>query len=222
MKKYLLRGFVALILLPALLLLSACGDVGETLNTAIEVLDAVAAVSEAIDAADDAAQESLPEPATTANAPPAKTEAPQKTEAPEKTAQPETTKEPEQTQAPEPTATQPAKTEPAIDEFGSYTTAQDVALYIHTYGRLPDNFMTKSEARDLGWEGGSLEKYAPGMCIGGDRFGNYEGNLPKGNYTECDIDTLGASSRGAKRIVFSDDGRIYYTEDHYSTFTQLY
>lgn len=108
------------------------------------------------------------------------------------------------------------------DERGSYTSKEDVALYLHLYGRLPDNFMTKSEARDLGWEGGSLEKYAPGMCIGGDRFGNYEGNLPKGNYTECDIDTLGASSRGAKRIVFSDDGRIYYTEDHYSTFTQLY
>ena len=105
----------------------------------------------------------------------------------------------------------------------SYTTKEDVALYIHTYGCLPDNFMTKDEARELGWEGGGLEPYAPGMCIGGDRFGNYEGLLPKNrNYTECDIDTLGRDSRGAKRIVFSEDGLIYYTDDHYESFTLLY
>lgn len=109
------------------------------------------------------------------------------------------------------------------DENGSYTSRDDVALYIHTYGKLPQNFITKNEAKKLGWQGGSLEDYAPGKCIGGDRFGNYEGTLPdEGSYRECDIDTLGASGRGAKRIVYSDDGRIYYTEDHYETFEQLY
>ena len=99
-----------------------------------------------------------------------------------------------------------------ISEDGSYSSKEDVALYIHTYGRLPDNYITKNEARDLGWEGGGLADYAPGKCIGGDRFGNYEGLLPKADgrrYTECDIDTLGADSRGAKRIVFSNDGLIY-------------
>ena len=110
-----------------------------------------------------------------------------------------------------------------LDPNGTYTTKEDVALYIHLYGCLPDNFMTKDEARDLGWEGGSLEPYAPGMCIGGDHFGNYEGLLPEDrDYTECDIDTLGANSRGPKRIVFSDDGLIYYTEDHYESFELLY
>ena len=105
----------------------------------------------------------------------------------------------------------------------SYTTKEDVSLYIHTYGCLPDNFITKAEARKLGWDGGGLEAYAPGMCIGGDHFGNYEGLLPEDrDYTECDIDTLGKSSRGAKRIVFSDDGLIYYTEDHYESFELLY
>lgn len=115
--------------------------------------------------------------------------------------------------------------EELLDRDGSYTTAEDVALYLHLYGELPGNFMTKNDARDLGWEGGSLEKFAPGMCIGGDRFGNYEGDLPKKKgrtYQECDIDTLGKKSRGAKRIVFSNDGLIYYTEDHYETFTLLY
>ena len=110
-----------------------------------------------------------------------------------------------------------------LDEYGTYTSKDDVALYIHLYGKLPENFMTKNEARDLGWEGGSLEPYAPGMCIGGDRFGNYEELLPTDRkYRECDIDTLGASSRGAKRIVFSEDGLIYYTDDHYETFELLY
>lgn len=116
--------------------------------------------------------------------------------------------------------------EPAqLAEDGVYTTKEDVALYIHLYGHLPSNFITKREAEALGWPGGSLEPYAPGMCIGGGRFGNYEGSLPakKGrSYTECDIDTLGARSRGAKRIVFSNDGLIYYTGDHYETFELLY
>ena len=112
-----------------------------------------------------------------------------------------------------------------IDEDGAYTTKDDVALYIHTYGHLPDNFITKKDAQALGWPGGSLEPYAPGKCIGGSRFGNYEGLLSEADgrtYTECDIDTLGADSRGGKRIVFSNDGLIYYTEDHYETFELLY
>ncbi len=112
-----------------------------------------------------------------------------------------------------------------VAENGTYTTKDDVALYIHTYKKLPKNFITKDEAKKLGWSGGSLEKYAPGKSIGGDYFGNYEGKLPKKDgrtYHECDIDTKKASSRGAKRIVFSDDGLVYYTEDHYETFTLLY
>lgn len=118
--------------------------------------------------------------------------------------------------------TEPDQEAPAIDENGSYTTKEDVALYIHTYGKLPSNFITKKEAEKLGWSGGSLEPYAPGKCIGGNYFGNYEGLLPDGDYKECDIDTLGRKKRGAKRIIYSDDGRIYYTDDHYESFTQLY
>ncbi|MBE5867827.1 MAG: ribonuclease [Lachnospiraceae bacterium] len=116
--------------------------------------------------------------------------------------------------------------ETASIEYGeSYTTAVDVSLYLHTYEELPPNFITKKEAQKLGWTGGSLEMYAPGKCIGGDYFGNYEELLPEKEdrtYRECDIDTLGKDSRGAKRIVYSDDGLIYYTEDHYESFTLLY
>ena len=131
---------------------------------------------------------------------------------------------PEESTAPIET-TLPEDTTPWLDPQGSYTTKEDVALYIHIYGQLPENFMTKNEARELGWEGGGLDRFAPGMCIGGDKFGNYEGLLPSApgrTWTECDIDTLGATSRGAKRIVFSNDGLIYYTDDHYESFTLLY
>ena len=113
----------------------------------------------------------------------------------------------------------------SIDEAGVYTSKDDVAAYIHEYGKLPQNFITKKEAKALGWPGGSLEEYAPGKCIGGDRFGNYEGLLPEVSgrkYYECDVDTLGKDSRGAKRIIYSSDGLIFYTDDHYESFTQLY
>ena len=111
---------------------------------------------------------------------------------------------------------------PGIDEDGTYNSAEDVSLYLYTFGHLPNNYITKNEARDLGWTGGSVERYAPGCAIGGDKFGNREGVLPEGTYHECDIDTIGESSRGAKRLVYADDGRIYYTGDHYETFELLY
>ena len=135
----------------------------------------------------------------------------------------ETTKKTKKTT--EPKETTAAPTESLIDEDGEFTSKDDVALYIHTYGHLPKNFVTKKVAREAGWEGGSLEDYYPGCSIGGDVFGNREGSLPKKSgrtYYECDIDTKGKKSRGAKRIVFSNDGLVYYTDDHYETFTLLY
>ena len=107
-------------------------------------------------------------------------------------------------------------------EDGTYTSKDEVALYLYTYHHLPPNYITKKEARKLGWEGGPLQDFAPGKSIGGDHFGNYEGVLPEdAEYHECDIDTNGGS-RGAKRLVWSDDWNIYYTDDHYGHFTQLY
>ena len=119
---------------------------------------------------------------------------------------------------------QPEADEPAIDPDGIYTSKEDVALYLWTYGELPVNFMTKNEARKLGWQGGGLDDYAPDMCIGGDSFGNREGILPDTyKYIECDIDTLNKDQRGAKRLVFSKGCEvIYYTDDHYESFELLY
>ncbi len=113
-----------------------------------------------------------------------------------------------------------------LDENGTYTSKEEVAAYLNQYGRLPSNFITKKEAKKLGWvsQEGNLGEVAPGKSIGGDYFGNYEGLLPEEDdrdYYECDINSDGGY-RGAERIVFSNDGLIYYTGDHYETFELLY
>ena len=114
----------------------------------------------------------------------------------------------------------------SVEESGEYTSKDEVAAYLYEFGNLPDNFITKKEAQDLGWDSkeGNLDEVAPGKSIGGDYFGNYEGVLPEADgrtYHECDIDYEGGH-RNAKRIVYSDDGLIYYTEDHYENFELLY
>ena len=149
---------------------------------------------------------------------------------PSPTAEPTPTPTPERIETPKPLATRvpaptPSPTGEELDEYGIYTSKEDLALYIHTYGHLPENFIRKKEAEALGWSGGPLDRVLPGMCIGGDYFGNYEGQLPKAKgrkWTECDLNTLGASRRGPERLIFSNYGLIYYTPDHYETFELLY
>ena len=113
-----------------------------------------------------------------------------------------------------------------IREDGSYTSRDEVALYLHTYGKLPKNFISKQDAEEQGFRfgEGDFGEAFPGMSVGGSRFGNYEGQLPEKSgrrYYECDIDYQGGR-RNAKRIVYSNDGLIFYTDDHYKSFTQLY
>lgn len=203
---------IAALLLALLLALSltACGNPAQTMDTIEKAAQTVQQIAEVLnDTEEDTESAALP--------------ASEAQEAAE-----EASEEPAQASDQETAAEEPAEAAaetPAIDKDGVYTTKDDVALYLHTYGHLPSNFITKKEAEKLGWSGGSLEPYAPGKCIGGSHFGNYEGILPEKDgrsYTECDIDTLGADKRSAKRIVFSNDGLIYYTEDHYETFELLY
>ena len=166
---------------------------------------------------------------------PAETETPEAppTEEPEATAPPADTESPAETEASEETEPPAEPTEapeeglPAnVPAYGTYLyDVEGVTLYLEAYGELPPNYITKNEARDLGWSGGSVEDYQEGAAIGGDRFGNREGILPDTpgvTYTECDIDTDGYGSRGARRLVFSSDGRYFYTSDHYETFTELW
>ena len=120
-----------------------------------------------------------------------------------------------------------AITDELLVEYGQWYSAPDeVALYIHAFEELPENYLTKSEARELGWDSaaGNLWKVAPGMSIGGDRFGNREGLLPDARdraWYECDVNYSGGY-RGAERLLFSDDGLIYYSGDHYASCELLY
>lgn len=114
----------------------------------------------------------------------------------------------------------------AIAEDGFYSTHEDVAEYIHKYNKLPRNYITKKEAAEMGWDSdkGNLWEVTDQMSIGGDIFGNREGRLPKAKgrkWYECDVSYNGGY-RGSERILYSNDGLIYYTKDHYETFTQLY
>ena len=110
-----------------------------------------------------------------------------------------------------------------VVEDGEYCTVDEVAAYIKEFHKLPDNYITKDEARKLGWHGGPLKKYAPGKSIGGDTFTNRQHILPVSDskYIECDINANG-TSRGAERIVYNTgDFKVYYTNDHYNTFIEV-
>ena len=138
------------------------------------------------------------------------------------TAAPKATAKPKATATPAPT---PAEDLITVVFGQDYSDKDHVAYYLHTYGELPPNYITKNQAQDLGWVSswGNLWQVAPGKSIGGDRFGNYEGQLPAARgrkYFECDIDFDG-KYRNAKRIIFSSDGLIFYTEDHYTTFEEM-
>ena len=181
-----------------------------------------------LDAGASPAADTQPPAAVTEGAAPPETQAPETAEepsAPSETLSPATEgpSAPPETASPAPETPTPAL---AVSEDGWYDSKEEVALYLHLYGHLPGNYITKKEAEALGWTGGSVEPYTgEGTAIGGSRFGNYEGLLPRAEgrtYTECDIGTVGASSRGAKRLVFSNDGLIYYTDDHYESFELLY
>lgn len=187
---------ILLALLMALAVFTGCSQ--SDIDTAFDVAETVIDIANALESeespAPDASVQQTPAPATPA---------------PEAAATP----------APAPEA----EPEDIIDPDGEYSSPEDVAAYLHTYGRLPKNFLTKNEARDLGWDNskGNLWDVAPGMSIGGDRFGNYEGLLPEGKYTECDVNYAGGY-RGSERLVFDTDGNIYYTADHYESFEKLY
>ena len=119
----------------------------------------------------------------------------------------------------------PGETAPPVEEGAYYYDLESVMLYLEYYGELPDNYITKDEARALGWNGGSPERYLEGAAIGGDRFYNRDGQLPKADgrlYTECDLNTDGENSRGGERLVFSNDGLYFHTEDHYKTFVEYF
>ena len=198
------------LLLAALMLFSLTACTQEEVDTTLEILDAVvSALPEEEKSPAPQPEETLPD----SQAPPAAEQSP--VILPAVDAQPPVI----ETQP-------PVEQAPALPEDGQYDDKDNVALYIHLYGKLPSNYVTKKDAEALyGWQGGALDVIAPGKAIGGSYYGNYEGLLPDADgreWTECDIGTIGQTKRGAERIVFSNDGLIYYTPDHYESFELLY
>lgn len=107
-----------------------------------------------------------------------------------------------------------------IIEDTFYYEKEEVSEYIKKYNKLPPNYITKDEANKIGW---SVEDN-DGLVIGGDRFGNREKKLPykKGReYYEADLIQGYSHHRGPVRLVYSNDGLIFYTDDHYETFEEL-
>jgi len=100
------------------------------------------------------------------------------------------------------------------------TNDEKVISYVKSNHKLPDYYITKSEAKNQGWiaSKGNLCDVLPGKAIGGDKFSNREKSLPKGEqYFEADVN-YNCGNRGADRIVFTKNGEVWLTEDHYKSF----
>ena len=171
-----------------------------------------------------------PEPLPATVEPATTEEAPATTEAepdPDPASDPATDPEPATSPDPAPATSEPEDEQPGVpvEEGEYYYDLEHVASYLVVYGELPPNYVTKDEAEDEGWQGGSVEDYIEDAAIGGDVFRNRERLLPttRGRtYYEADIDTHGRRSRGARRLIYSNDGLIYYTDDHYESFQEVH
>lgn len=105
----------------------------------------------------------------------------------------------------------------SIDEL---TEERKVISYVKQNHRLPDYYITKNEARKQGWNPskGNLCEVLPGKAIGGDKFGNRERKLPDGEkYFEADVN-YHCGSRNADRIIYTNNGEVYLTKNHYKSF----
>jgi guanyl-specific ribonuclease Sa len=121
--------------------------------------------------------------------------------------------------------TEEAQSQASVLEGEAYTSKEEVTEYLKQFHQLPPNYITKHEAMELGWDSakGNLWEVTDHQSIGGDSFGNREGLLPQAEgrrYFECDINYQGGN-RGAERLVYSNDGLIFYTSDHYRSFIQI-
>lgn len=111
------------------------------------------------------------------------------------------------------------------NDISALTQQQRVAAYLHQHQRLPDYYIRKGDARRQGWDPskGNLCEVLPGRAIGGDRFSNREGGLPEKNgrrWFEADVNYQ-CGRRGTDRMLYSSDGLIYVTRDHYRHFEQV-
>jgi len=113
----------------------------------------------------------------------------------------------------------------AHDNISELTAERRVVGYLQQHQRLPDYYITKSQARRQGWDAreGNLCHTLPGKAIGGDRFANREGRLPQQQgrkWFEADVNYR-CGHRNADRLLYSSDGLIFLTKDHYRSFNKV-
>ncbi|GAB1439974.1 ribonuclease domain-containing protein [Providencia sp.] len=128
----------------------------------------------------------------------------------------------EQSQPPTREAVTPKDTPKTIDKL---TEQDNVVSFMEKYQKLPAFYITKKQAREAGWDAkkGNLCDVLPGRAIGGDRFSNREKGLPIAQgrqWFEADINYR-CGHRGADRLLYSSDGMIFVTQDHYKSFKQV-
>lgn len=94
-----------------------------------------------------------------------------------------------------------------------------------TQGKLPPHYLLKEEAAAQGWRAGkrNMGKVLPGYLIGGDVYDNESGKLPQAPgciWYEADINYI-EGTRGTARVVYSNDGLLFVTYDHFYTFYEI-
>ena len=116
----------------------------------------------------------------------------------------------------------------AVEESSLYTTKDSVAAYLCKFDKLPNNYVGKNEGKSLyeSKTGNTFEKWnfnpwtTIGVMIGGDSFSNDKSMLPQGSYHEADVD-YSANNRGTKRLMYQGGCTIYYTANHYESYSEI-
>lgn len=90
---------------------------------------------------------------------------------------------------------------------------------------LPQQYVTKAQAKKAGWKPAllNLRSVISNGTIGGDIYKNLEEKLPSAQgriWYEADINYTGGA-RNSSRILYSNDGLVFVTYDHYLTFNQI-
>ncbi len=89
---------------------------------------------------------------------------------------------------------------------------------------LPDYYISKEDALAIGWK---LSKwpsnFVPGKTITAGLYKNLDGHLPQATgriWHEADINYK-TGKRNSQRVLWSNDGLIFVTYDHYETFYEI-
>jgi guanyl-specific ribonuclease Sa len=85
---------------------------------------------------------------------------------------------------------------------------------------VADYALNKNGASMPGWKGGSV--FENDGRAGGDVLPEIDAEGNAITYKEYDVwPKVPGNDRGAERVVIGSDKSVFYTNDHYKTFTQI-